>query len=144
MRDRDNQRARVYRAENKARQGTKGLSFETVAEMQKYVDRLHRSKWFQKRWPRIKSFTVTDGRGRRSGASFGTYWSTLKMPRWSRHEEYLLHEVAHTCTASSAREAAAHGPEFVTILLELIGHQMGAAARDHYLKTFIEHGVTRR
>ena len=115
-RPRDSQRSKLYEAERAVTwEGER--KFETVAEIQRYVDRLTSQMWWIKRWPRITAGTVLtwdgfedrpaivvhDGRGRRrAGASN----RMITMPKWSRVEHIVLHEVAHIVTVGNK---ASHG-----------------------------------
>jgi len=70
---------------------------------------------------------ITDGRGARiaRGARY-----SLKLPRWARRPGTVLHETAHSLMPRDGE--AAHGPEFATLLLDLLTRYVGidrAAAR---------------
>lgn len=139
-RPRDSQRSKVYRAEL-----PRGRRFETVAEMQAYCDRLHGSAWFQRRWPRLRGFRIHSGAGnRRATCSWGLH-PTIKMPRWARVESVLLHEVAHACVYERyGRSVAAHGPEFVSTLLELLRRQCGDGVWREQKEMFVAAKVKHR
>lgn len=126
-RPRDNQKQRLYNAEDKFCYQTPRL--ETVKEMQAYVDKLTGSAWWKRRWPHVHHIEVKDGRGRRraNGSSSGRY---IKMPKWCRHEMIVLHEISHVV---APRREASHGPGFVRIYAELIGHKLGADMRRAFL-----------
>lgn len=115
---RDSQRAKVYRAQE---QLPKGKHLETVAEMQAYVDKMHSTRWFQKRWFRPYSIKVKDGRGRRHACA---WWDQIKMPKWSRYEIYVLHEIAHLMPKGVNYAVASHGREFVRNFIALLEWKM--------------------
>lgn len=118
MAPRDSQRAKVYRAQE---QLPKGKHLKTMAEMQAYVDKIHSTRWFQKRWPRLYNIEVRDGRGRRSACAG---WGQIKMPKWSRYEVYILHEIAHLLTKEKHYSVPSHGREFVKNFIALLEWKM--------------------
>lgn len=118
-RPRDNQRSRLYKAEDHP-SIPKGQAFKTVKEMQNYVDALLGSQWFKARWGK-HAIEVRDGRGRQSACA---WFNVVKMPCYFRNEKVLLHEVAHTLTP---HRFAAHGPEFARTYLTLVQHCIGPA-----------------
>jgi putative metallohydrolase (TIGR04338 family) len=139
-RPRDSQKSKVYAAELR-----RGDEFASVAEMQAYVDRLHASAWFKRRWPRLRGFVVHSGAGNRRATCSWGLCPTLKMPKWARVESVLLHEVAHACTFERyAKTVAAHGPEFVATYLELLRHQMGDEVWREQKAKFVERKVRHR
>jgi len=150
-RARDTQRQKVYNAENFLQR--RGPRYETVAEMQVYVDKLVASAWFRRRWPRTAGggIEVRDGRGR-SRACATTDWAQriIKMPRWSRSKSVVLHEVAHHCAdeAHGVRDVAAHGWQFAATLLELVTHEMGVEAgkglKESYKAKKVRHKAPRK
>ena len=129
IRARDSQRQKLYNAERFLQDF--GPRYETVPEIQAYVDHLLSSAWFRRRWPRTarKGIAVHDGRGR-SRAVAETIWgvNVIKMPLWSRSKSIIIHEIAHHCSdeAHGLRDVAAHGWQFAGTLLELVTHEMGA------------------
>jgi len=60
---------------------------------------------------------VKDGRGRRSAC--GSRY-LIRLPRWARQVEVVLHEVAHGLTDHYAPEEAGHGRTFVGIYIYLL------------------------
>ena len=139
---RDSQRSKVYKAEHVVH----GADFETVEEIQTYVDKVLSRAWFVRRWPRVAAngITVEDGRGRRAAAA-KTRWGRLivTMPKWSRYEEIILHEIAHHCSDAQhgTREVAAHGWEFAGTLVELVRYEMGKDEADEMKASFRKHKV---
>lgn len=118
MAPRDSQRAKVYRAQE---QLPKGRYLKTMAEMRAYVDEIHSTRWFQKRWLRPHNIKVRDGRGRRNACA---YWGAIKMPKWSRYEIYILHEMAHLMPKGVNHTVASHGREFVKNFIALLEWKM--------------------
>ena len=64
--------------------------------------------------------TIGDGRGRRS-ACYIFEDHQIRLPRWSRTEYVVLHEVAHGLVWAMLPRAAAHGEEFARLYLDLLG-----------------------
>jgi putative metallohydrolase (TIGR04338 family) len=131
-RPRDQQRSRVYRAEDLAMKclGASNERLEAIEQVQAYVVRLMATEWFRRTYhPRPLYIQVTDGRGRRSACAMGS--NRICMPRWSRSELVILHEVAHCLLAvdySRSRECGAHGWRFAEIYLALVRNRMGTEA----------------
>lgn len=137
MPPRDNQRSKVYRAERRV---SKGVQFSTVSEMQGYVDQLCASRWWHNRFPDVQDITVKDGRGRRNAAGWNGRCGTgyVAMPRWSRCERVLFHEVAHVVTPGCY---AWHGREFVRNFLALVDRWMGKEVARLLRESFSEYKV---
>lgn len=132
---RDSQRLKVYRAEGVLRNGKR---FESVGEIQSYVDKLVSSAWFRHHYPLVPRIKVKDGRGRtRAGGSPSGRFIT--MPQWSRVEAVVLHEVAHVVAPDDG--VAWHGWEFCAEFLKLVRHQMGQEAHDKLKASFRQQKV---
>jgi len=120
-RTRDSQRKKLYEAESVVL----GKNLPTMPEVEKYVAKVTRSDWWKKhhKYPTYP-VEVQDGRGCRAYA-FGM--TRMKFPKWSRHEEVILHELAHLVVHShyGYYGAAGHGKEFAKILLLLVKRFMG-------------------
>lgn len=67
------------------------LEGESVADVQRYVDAIIESDWWTTR-SSTSRIVVKDGRRRRSACAT---WGEIRMPRWSRTPETILHELAH-------------------------------------------------
>lgn len=122
-RPRDTQRARLYRAEKPSGGLHPRPEFDRAREVQAWVNRITRSRWWRGRFPRCGWINVKDGRGRR--VACGTrYWNhgEVRLPRWSRSRLVILHEVAH-CV--QPRGTASHGPEFARLYLDLVRRWIG-------------------
>lgn len=143
-RPRDNQKSKLYKADDVIH----GQDLPTVADMQDYVDDMTRRAWWKRRYPGVASIEVRDGRGRRSANGSYDGWrraGRVKMPRWSRYEAVLLHEVAHCATTSKyGRSVASHGPEYAKIFIELVQWRMGKEEADKLRASFKKHRVKYR
>lgn len=144
---RDNQRSKLYAAESVLK-GV-GQRWESVQEVQEYVDRVTDRAYVRRHYPLGMSLTmsrglvnnrieVLDGRGRRSGAAYGY---TITLPRFARTEYYVLHEVAHILTRNRYGRVAAHGWQFAATELDLVRHMMGHEAEDMLRQSFRAHRV---
>lgn len=137
-RPRDSQRSKLYAAEDAfcKRPDICDIEggFDGIDEIQLYTGKLLASAWFHRRWP-VPAIQVIDGRARRSPAAFrrrdrGDWQYFIAIPRFARHEESVLHEIAHCCVyATKTEPLSGHGWQFAATLLDLIGRQMGADAR---------------
>jgi putative metallohydrolase (TIGR04338 family) len=141
-RDRDNQRQRLYDAEgvisgytsNTAKKLLdRGPTVRTTGSVsieacQAYVDHVTSRAWFQRRWGK---------RSRKVGhkVSGKATWDgrDISLPPWSRSEDVILHELAHSLAPGGA---AAHGPEFAGILLCLVEHMCGKEAKSALIASF--------
>ena len=131
-RPRDTQRVRLYRAEDDV---SPGRRLPTVPILQAYVDDLAASDWFTSRWgPR--SFEIRPGHGHRRATADGH--GVLQMPRWSRTELVVLHEVAHCLTSDGY---AAHGPEYAGVFLSLVRRRLSPATAQALEDAFSRHRV---
>ncbi len=72
---------------------------------------------------------VNDGRRRRRAVG-GLH--RIALPKWSRNRVIILHELAHTLTMrySKTLDIAAHGPEYVRVLIELLAKYNNASVRE--------------
>lgn len=138
-RERDTQKARVYRSDEALVAIAKPLP--KVRDMQRFVDRLWGQRrvyrWFgpdafHARWRKLGRASsapiVHDGRGRRRAGG----WSRgITMPLWSRNEAIVLHELAHSmCARLHGPRVAAHGWQYCDIYLRLVLYGMGREAHD--------------
>ena len=114
MKERDNQRQKVYNWEHANIPGWPAsassppvLSLEECEALIKRICADYRASV-----PVIK-----DGRRNRN-ASAGAY--IIKLPRWSRFGPVVLHEMAHVILNQKAPSVAGHGPEFMRLYLDLL------------------------
>ena len=130
---RDNQRSKVYAAERDVwPTGERDRKGATIADAQRYVDKLTGSAWFIRRFG-LRRINVQPGRG--GGMAWGGGLITLGV--WAREREcVILHEVAH-CVAHSSR----HDWRFCKTFLELVQHQMGKDAADRLKTAFKDRKV---
>ncbi len=131
-RPRDNQRARLYRAEHEVDPGRR---LPTVPVLQAYVDALAATEWFRTRWP-DRSFEVRPGYGHRRATADAD--GVLQMPKWARSELVVLHEVAHCVTPWTF---ASHGPEYAGVLLCLVRRAIGPGPAQALEDAFDRHSV---
>jgi hypothetical protein len=62
----------------------------------------------------------------------------IALPKWARSERVMLHEIAHH---AAPRDAAAHGPEYARIYVELVRTFMGEKPAARLLAAFEAHRV---
>lgn len=131
----DSQRSRLYAAEMVIRDD--GFKFETVEQMQAYVDKLTASAWWTRRYRR-RHIIVKPGFGHRRAT--GSAWGVVQMPIWARCEAVLLHEVSHVVTCGDD-SVPYHGREFAQAYLELVSHKMGKECASKLKASFQSHKV---
>jgi putative metallohydrolase (TIGR04338 family) len=143
-RPRDSQKSRLYKAEREAlNQRSKRL--ETVGEISKFVDRIKKRATIKRRYgPELRSsIFIGDGRGKRNagGDRFGIY-----MPKWSRTEYIVLHEMAHciACRKYGRYNIAAHGREYAAVYIDLVRFMLGKEAGDALKAAFRDRRVKYR
>lgn len=159
-RPRDSQKSKLYAAEraaefhvNQSRQARRYLLDEarllpqrsapgavttkapSIEDCQRYVDDLVVQPWFQRRWGRV----TIPVHWKASGSATGGH-GKICLPPWARTEGVILHEAAHHLHPHRARDAA-HGPEFVGVLLTLVRYRMGATAAEAFQLALHEHRV---
>jgi putative metallohydrolase (TIGR04338 family) len=121
---RDQQRARLYRAEKVVLKG-KTKPLPTVADIEAYIAKMQSRVTLVKRFgPALtRPIRVKDGRGT-SIARGGV--NHINMPLWSRNEFITLHEVAHVIAQRLHGTAlAGHGWEYANIYLQLVQSMLG-------------------
>lgn len=126
-RPRDFQRSKVYAAErsvwNNAKRGGTGEFFQALVDLEAEARRIIEATP-ELRWP-VWPVVVKDGRGRRSAGALGRNWSTgrgyykgeIRMPKWSRSQAVLCHELAHLVVG---RDNAGHGSAFAAVVVYLL------------------------
>lgn len=128
MRERDTQRARVYKCDRILM--ATAAKLPTVRDMERFVKKTFASKRVQEAYPKAMWRalpSVSDGRGRRRacGNEYG-----IRMPVWARDEAVVLHELAHTITMRLGGNEAFHGWQFCAVYLKLVLYMMGREAHD--------------
>lgn len=116
---RDSQRSAVYRWGSALAEKYPRLHRElTLAECEELVFRV---------WDDYRTGTeppeVLDGRGRRRACA--TRWR-IKLPRWARRPDVVLHEVSHALGPGGP----GHGRAFARLLLELLNRYEGVPIRE--------------
>ena len=126
-RPRDEQRKRLYAAERQCKAFLRD-PLSTIGEMQNFVDSILRSRWLQTYFAASVVAPIRVIGGRQRPATAMNFLSTISMPKWSRTKFLVIHEVSHILAARCFGEdvIAAHGPEYATLFLELVGHFLGA------------------
>jgi putative metallohydrolase (TIGR04338 family) len=157
---RDDQRARVYAAEEFVRtlfdrvhehgNGTVEFfganitlppeaRFASVVSVQRYVDEVLAHPSVRNRWPATEPLTVRARRGATAAHyEYDGTVATIAVPQrettWALRELVVLHEIAHHL----CRAEPAHGPEFVATFCELtdavMGPEVGHVLRVVYAK----------
>lgn len=117
-RPRDSQRSKVYKAEGNIAQGEMKAQ---MVDLQAFVNKVVGSAWWKRHYPNVQRITATDGRRRRRASAF-PLTRKIVMPKWSRSEMIILHEIAHIVTPT---QYAWHGPEYCKVYLELVKVFMG-------------------
>jgi len=133
MRDRDNQRSRLYAAEivirkSQSKKYAKYLN-GSIPSCQEYVNAILETAWFSRRWL-VKFIPVASGKGARGGIN------GLRLGKWARCEAVILHELAHALVPRTTPNASAHGPEFAGVFHYLVQQVMGKEEADKLKASF--------
>jgi len=138
-RPRDTQQQRLYDAEKFLR--TEGRQFQSIDEIQTYIDRLVAEAWWGRRYRRVK-INIKMGRAGSAARAYN-YGNRISMPQWAWHESIVLHEVAHLIVNQvyGVDGVAGHGREFARILVGLVDHKMGKANGKALRESFRKHKV---
>jgi putative metallohydrolase (TIGR04338 family) len=160
---RDDQRARVYAAEQFVRtlfdrvhehgNGTVEFfganitlppeaRFASVGSVQRYVDDVLAHPAVQNRWPAAEPLTVRARRGVTAAHyEYDGNVATVAVPErettWALRELVVLHEIAHHIS----RTEPAHGPEFVATFCELTDAVMGPEVAHVLRVVYAKEGV---
>lgn len=148
----DKQQNRLYKSENGL--GLKNAGdFVTVAECQKYVNKVLNSKAVLEMFSSKELHqgalvvTVKDGRGYRRAVATtdGRGGLVIQLPRWARSKYVILHELAHhlekSYSVNNWRESVrigqtdpvtyqSHGARFTATLLFLVKRELGKETHD--------------
>lgn len=160
MKERDNQRSKLYKAERVALEG-RAKPLPSVKDVERYLVKQSKRKPLQERYGSVVdlqrwSMQVKDGRGRVKACAFHDARS-IAIPRWARNDWVVLHEWAHIIhmRLSSAYSrggtrtveldgGAAHGWQFAAIYLDLVRFCMGREAWSALKEAFRSHKVRYR
>lgn len=125
--ERDSQKQKLYDAEGmtKWKINPQNLNprFNSIEEIQRFVNKLTSSAWFKRRWGDRNIIVVELNRGYTAYARF----SSIHLPRWAWNSTVVLHEVAHIATGHN--RGPSHGRFFARTFLELVGHILGPEVR---------------
>jgi putative metallohydrolase (TIGR04338 family) len=130
---RDVGRKKLYDAEDASQLIQWGREFNSLEECQRYVNNILRSKWFKKRYPKIKKIDVRPYRGEGAQSS----GRIISLSQSAMNSPYLLHEIAH----HAATIPVGHGWEFAEALLCLVRRFLGKQAFRALRTNFRESGV---
>lgn len=117
----------------------RGAVFETLAECQKYVDRVLARKRLVGRMRSVRSITVVDGRGGTSARASDHFGEGRKiaLPSGMRSELVILHEIAHHVGGLGSR----HNWQFADAFLALVREMMGVEAHNDLKAEFRQRKV---
>ena len=131
MKQRDNQRARVYKAERILQDHKSSMKPMTIDDCQKFVNRVLARKTiiniYGKRYIAVE-------RGKGGGRASGTVYSgrVITLGVWARQPVVILHEIAHHLAGLDAE----HGPHFVSVMLKLVRSVLGKDAYETLLGSY--------
>jgi putative metallohydrolase (TIGR04338 family) len=101
--------------------------FESIAEIQKYVDKIMSSAWITRRFGSQKPVTVFERIGGDQSCDANKGMRRIRMAKWGWNPVVVLHELAHILNPTGY--GTPHGRFFSRILLELITWKFGDEAR---------------
>lgn len=153
-RPRDSQRSKVYKSEDAIFRKSwpprdpffpeAEFRFETVEEVQAWVDGIQKSKWWAKQGYTKRKIKVHPGRAS-SSAFANTAKMQIRMPYdWSRRKWVILHEMAHITADLLYEEDQRHGRGFCSVYLKLVERWIGVEEARALRKSFVEHNVRYR
>lgn len=131
----DSQKQKLYDAENCFKRLFAGRykEFDTLKEVQRYVDKFLKSAWVTRRWGEQESVTVYERLGNICDAS--KWRNRIRLNHWGMNEIVVLHELCHIVTPSGT--GVSHGRYYARTFLEVIGHVLGAEAKKVLRKEYI-------
>ena len=140
-RERDSQRSRVYKAERAIRKEYGGKHFRETADVERYIKKQFARKTITRRYGDIgQHITAHDGRGRGRAGAWG--YNDITLPKWTRFELMIIHEVAHLMTNRlHGLNTAGHGWQFCSIYLDLVRFILGKEAHAALKASFKAHKV---
>ena len=118
-----------------------GDSFESIEQVQEWVDRLRESAWWERNFPNVRKVYVEKHvKGRMDGAGLDDVGHGV-VPWWPGWGEMLmLHEVCHVLTDKRFGNAA-HSPWFCRMYLEMVSTYLGPEVYLELQKAMDRHGV---
>lgn len=136
MKTRDNQKARVYRAERILQDHKSSMKPMTITECQKFVNRVLARQLIIKNYG--KRYIAVE-RGKGGGRASGTYYSgrVITLGVWARQPVVILHEIAHHLAGLDAE----HGPHYTAVMLKLVRAVLGKEAHEKLLGSYAYHRV---
>jgi len=148
VKQRDSQRAKVYKAEN-AVMKPHVTPLPTMADVEGFVRKVWTSQRVMEAWPRAAGRhsgwsgfipKVKDGRGRRNSCANGGMSISIVLPH--RNDWIVCHELAHIVIHRELGwNVAGHGWQFCSVYLKLVLWFMGREAHDALKKSFKLHKV---
>jgi hypothetical protein len=141
---RDFQRQKIYDSDRQFRRKYKSeLKFyKNLSEIQIFLNEILANKWFKKF--NIKHIHVYCSKG---NVAYGwledNYTIAMKLPKWSKNQATILHEIAHgICDRIYFdRDIAPHGIEYADMYLNLIFHILGENTYQTAIEIFIKNKV---
>ena len=131
MKQRDNQKARVYKAERILQDHKSSMKPMTIGECQKFVNRVLARKAIIKIYgKRYIAVEKGKGGGRASGSAYSGRVITLGV--WARQPVVILHEIAHHLAGLDAE----HGPHYASVMLKLVRSVLGREAYETLLGSY--------
>jgi putative metallohydrolase (TIGR04338 family) len=144
----DAQMFRVYRAERIIAVASR--RFESLEEIQAYVDAMVASWWWRSELPRVEAIEVRMAKEETDPARGGPdllwdgargAWKAeatghMELPTWAWSELVVLHEAAHVLSPLDK-----HGPTFARTLHYLIWRMLGEAAAAELALAYAAEGV---
>jgi hypothetical protein len=156
MKVRDQQRAKVYRAEN-AVNGFKDPEWRDLESCRKFLNELRNdrvlNRWYPKLKQTIDKVELHPGMGRRKACcEYGWNRYTIKLPLWARGRMVVCHELAHALIAemygrnyqmngTHPGSVQAHGWQFARMQMFFIQRGVSKAKADELKASYKKHGV---
>lgn len=137
---RDYQRSKVYKSERDVFgwPDSRPPELPELSDVERFVAECLDTEWWERGMSPFGRIDVLDGRGRRRG---GANWMLgyITMPRFTRHEYYVVHELAHIGVPGDDRPA--HGPVWVGYYLEGIAAIIGGDEAAQLAGAMADRGV---
>jgi hypothetical protein len=128
---RDQQRIRVYRAQERFASSRPIRQLGSMESVEDFIDMVAANDWWRTNAPHRPYVGAGDGRSRRSACSTG---SEIRVPRQYRTPWTIYHELAHEAAFCPVTQG--HGPEFAGVMLLLVDVFEGSEASKDLLKAF--------